>query len=72
MENLENFDQIEQENIKRIKQMDEDEIQRSLSEIYERLGRFYFSVIYLCCILDPKTIEFLRNRSTQKTEKPKG
>jgi hypothetical protein len=32
------YDQIERENIERIKNMDEDEIQRSLEEIYERLG----------------------------------
>ncbi|KAI6183563.1 RNA polymerase II-associated protein 1 domain containing protein [Aphelenchoides bicaudatus] len=55
--NPENFDQIEQENIKRIEQMDKDEIQQSLKEIYERL--------------DPNTIQFLRDRSKKDANKSK-
>jgi len=55
-EKLENYDQIEQENIKRIERMDEEEIQRSLKEIYERL--------------DPDAIKFLTQRAKQKKEKP--
>lgn len=66
---MESFDQIERENINRIEQMDSYEIEKSIKEIYERLGRLI--VLESLCLffsLDPKTIEFLRTRSTQKAK----
>ncbi|KAI6230518.1 RNA polymerase II-associated protein 1 domain containing protein [Aphelenchoides fujianensis] len=50
------YDQIERENERRIAEMDADELRRALAEIHERL--------------DPATIEFLKQRSQKKKEKP--
>lgn len=51
----ETFGDIEQENWRRIKAMDKYELEKARREIYEKI--------------DPKTIEFLKQRSQEK--KPK-
>lgn len=65
MQNLESFDQIEQENVKRIKQMDEDEIQRSLNEIYERLGKNKINLIAILTIFRSKN-NWISSQSVHK------
>lgn len=65
MQNLESLDQIEQENVKRIKQMDEDEIQRSLNEIYERLGKNKINLIAILTIFRSKN-NWISSQSVHK------
>ncbi|KAI6233161.1 RPAP1-like protein [Aphelenchoides fujianensis] len=66
------YDQIERENERRIAEMDADELRRALAEIHERLGKLLLLPSHLISslALDPATIEFLKQRSQKKKEKP--